>query len=270
MTEQLTKNRWDTVGQATFRVIQILAIIFCIAPALIVLLYSFYEDVFINFPPVRPGLGLYENLFTQKRWLDAIWVSFLICIPAALLTVLLVVPAAIALERAKIRNRDTLEFTALIPMLIPTTAYAVGVYIIYLEAGLVGNYWGIIFTESIVAAPASFLIVRAALRRLPHNLDQVAMSLGASRLKALLDVTVRLLIPAMAVSTLFAFIHSFNDATFIVFLAGPGTATVAKTIFDALAYAIEPEVAALSGVFMLFVMLLVIVGQVVRRKTQPR
>lgn len=266
----LSKNPWDTVGKACFTAIQVFAIIFCIAPALIVLIYSFYEDVFINFPPVRPGLALYENLFTEQRWLDAIWVSFKVCVPAALLTVLLVVPAAIALERAKVKNRDALEFTALIPMLIPTTAYAVGVYIIYLELGLVGNYWGIVFAEAIIAAPASFLIVRAALRRLPHNLDQVAMSLGASRIRALLDVTVRLLIPAMAVSGLFAFIHAFNDATFIVFLSGPGLSTVAKTIFDALAYAIEPEVAALSGVFMLFVMLLVVLGQVMRRKTQSR
>lgn len=53
-------------------------------------------------------------------------------------------------------------------MLIPTTAYAVGVYIVYLELDLWSETaWGIVFAEAIIAAPASFLIVRAALPRLP-------------------------------------------------------------------------------------------------------
>jgi ABC-type spermidine/putrescine transport system permease subunit II len=89
-------------------------------------------------------------------------------------------------------------------------------------------------------------------------------------MRAIFDVTFRLLIPAILVAMLLAFIHAFNDATFVVFLAGPGLSTVAKTIFDALAYAIDPEVAALSSLFMLFVMALVIIGQLLRRKSAPR
>lgn len=264
--KRLGRTTGDIVGQALFNIILGLAVVLCLAPAIIVLVYSFFTDVFINFPPEKPGLALYYELFTKARWRDAMWVSLQLCVPTAILTLVLVVPAAVALERARIRFRDAIEFMALLPLLLPSTAYAVGIYIIYLKLDLAGSFPGLLFAEAVVATPTAFLIVRAAIRRLPHNLDLVAMSLGATRLRALFDVTVRLLVPSILVAGLFAFVHAFNDATFVVFLAGPGLTTVSKTIFDALAYAIDPAVAALSGAMMVFVIVLTAIAQVARRR----
>jgi ABC-type spermidine/putrescine transport system permease subunit II len=148
---------------------------------------------------------------------------------------------------------------------LPATAYAVAIYIIYLQLGWVGSYLPLVFAEAVVSAPIAFLIIRAALHRMPHRLDFVAMSLGASRLRAMWDVSLGLLRPAILVGMLFTLMHVFDDALYVTFLGGPRTVTVSKAIFDSLTYTLDPVVGALSAVFTIITAIVVLSATYLRR-----
>ena len=245
-------RRLDLVARGLFRVLQVAALIFCLTPPILVLVLSFFKDVFVNFPPHEFTLHLYHDVFAVASWRKAILFSFKLGIPTAVLTLLIVTPAALALQRAKIRGKHLLEFAALLPLLLPATGYAVALYIIYLKLHWTGRYFPLVLAEAIISTPVAFLIVRAALHRLPHQLDFVAMSLGASRRRAMWDVSVNLLRPAIFAAMLFTLMHVFDDALYVTFLGGPNTVTVSKAIFDSLEYTLDPVVGALSALFTVF------------------
>ena len=254
----------DVAARVLFRALQVAALVFLLTPPVLVLSLSFFEDVFLNFPPKEFTLRLYRELFETPEWREAIVFSFKLGIPTALLTVLIVAPAAIVLERAKVRGKAVLEFTVLLPLLLPATGYAVAMYVIYLKLDWVGKYFPLVLAEAIVSAPLAFLILRAALQRLPHRLDFVAMSLGASRARATWDVSVSLLRPAMLVGALFTLMNVLDDALYVTFLGGPETITVSKAIFDSLEHTLDPVVGALSASFMIFTTLLVVATTALR------
>lgn len=253
----------DVTARTVFRLLQIAALIFCLVPAFLIFGLSFFRDLFQNFPPHEFTVALYAHLVTADTWRHAVWVSLKLGVPTAALTVAAVTPATLALERARVRGKSAIEFLVLLPLLMPAVAYVVALYVIYLKLGWTGRLAPLILAEAIVASPVAFLIMRAALQRIPPQLDYVAMSLGASRLRALWDVSATLLRPAMLVGALFALIHVFNDAVFVTFLGGPGTVTVSKAIFDALELAVDPAIAALSAVFIVVMAAVITVATLV-------
>jgi putative spermidine/putrescine transport system permease protein len=254
----------DHGAKSVFRILQGVALLFCLVPPVLVLTLSLFRDVFLNFPPHDFTLDLYGELFRSSTWRNAIVFSFKLGIPTSILTMLIVAPAALALERARIRGKAALQFLALLPLLLPATGYAVALYIIYLKLGWVGSYFPLMMAEAIVSAPVAFLIVRAALQRMPRQLDFVAMSLGASRARAMWDVSLNLLRPAMLVGMLFTLVHVFDDATYVTFLGGVNTVTVSKAIFDSLEYTLDPVVGALSASFTIFMTLIILTITVIR------
>ncbi len=253
MTARMLERGWSAAGW----VIRAGLAVFCLGPAVLVIALSLFSDGLQRFPPKHFTLSLYGKLFTSGTWGHALVVSLEICVPATILTILLVVPAVLAIERGRIRGKALVELGALVPLLIPATSYAVSIYVIYLQLGWVGRLWPLVMIEAIAAVPPAFLVVRGAVRQVGPELEFVALSLGASRGRALLDVTGRLILPAVGVGGVFAFLTAFDDAMFVTFLGGPGQTTVSKAIFDSLRFQVDPLVAPLSALLMIAVAALV-------------
>ncbi|HEY4349264.1 MAG TPA: ABC transporter permease subunit [Gaiellaceae bacterium] len=259
----------DRGSRALYHLLQVAAIVFCLAPAALIFGLSFFRDVFTNFPPHEITIGLYRELIHAHVWRHAVLVSFKLGVPTALLVVLAVAPVVVALDRSRIRGRAAIEFAMLLPLLMPVTGYAVALYIIYLKLHWVGDFGPLLLAEAVVASPVAFLVLRSALERIPRGLDFVAMSLGASRPRALWDVSIHLLRPAMFVAALFALVHVFDDVLYITFLGGPSTVTVSKAIFDSIEYSLDPVVAALSAVFMVFMAIVIVTATLMRGRARP-
>jgi ABC-type spermidine/putrescine transport system permease subunit II len=142
-------------------------------------------------------------------------------------------------------------------LLIPITAYAVALYVMFLEFGWLGSFWGLALAQAAGAVPLTILIAGAAYRRIPRDLEFAAMSLGASRARAALGITGRLLLPAFAAGFVFALLQSFDDAVYVSFLGGSSTRTLAREIFLSLREAVDPVITAISTLLMVFTALLV-------------
>ena len=73
-----------------------LGAIFLLAPILVVVPMSFSTAISFAFPPPGYWLGYYAKYFTSEEWLEPTLNSFVIAFGAMTLTMLLVVPAALA------------------------------------------------------------------------------------------------------------------------------------------------------------------------------
>ncbi len=112
-----------------------------------------------------------------------------------------------------------------------------------------------------LAIPVMLLVTSAAMSRIPPELELAAMVAGASRLRAWLGITLRLLAPAIMAGTVLAFVASLDEAVLINFLGGPGLETLPKAILDSVRYGLEPVITAIATLLMVGTSLAMALGR---------
>jgi ABC-type spermidine/putrescine transport system permease subunit II len=217
-----------------------------LVPAVLVALLSFSEDRFFDFPPHAWGLHQYRTLLEDPRWGSALWLSVRIAVPVAVLAALVVVPALLAIHRSRLPFRGALAVGGIAGIVLPISAYAVAMYGLYAQIGLLGTYWGLVLANLTLAVPVMLLVTGAAISRIPVELELAAMVAGASRVQAWAAITLRLLFPAILAGGVLAFVTSLDEAVLINFLGGPGLETLPKAILDSVRYGLEPVIAAIA------------------------
>jgi putative spermidine/putrescine transport system permease protein len=236
----------DRIVEMAGKIVLSLTLAFLLGPAIMVVLLSFSGESFIAFPPRSWGLRQYETLFASDYWLNAVGLSIRVAVPAAIVAVAVGLPAALAAHRTLMPGRGLVQVLGMASLIIPISAFAVALFGVFADLGLLGTFLGIVMAHAILAVPLVLIVVTTALTRIPRELELVAMTLGASRARAWRDVTIRLLLPATVAAFIFAFITSFDEAVLINFLGGPGLVTVPKAIFDSVRFGVDAVITAIA------------------------
>jgi ABC-type spermidine/putrescine transport system permease subunit II len=255
----------DRAFLALGRALLLLVVIFLIVPALVIVVSSFSTASFMQFPPHEWGLRQYEALFASSMWLETISVSFIVAVPTAIIATVVGLFGVLALHRTALPGAAIIRALAVSSLIIPISAYALALYGLFLELDLVGSYVGVILADSVQGAALSVLIMGASIERIPRELELVAMTLGASRIRASIGITVKLMRPAIITAVIFAFLSSFDEATIINFLAGATVMTLPKAIFDSVQFGTDPLITAIGTLLMAMTVGLVLVTAVVGR-----
>jgi putative spermidine/putrescine transport system permease protein len=190
-------------------------------PLLVILLYAFTtEDRSYQFPP--PGLTLHWFKAALAR--DDIWQAWRLSLSvAALATALALVLgslAALALARSRFKGKELLTLAFILPIALPGIITGIALLSAIRIAGLDAGFW------TIVAGHATFCIVIvynnviARLRRLPQNLFEASMDLGADGWQTFRFVVLPQLITALLAGGMLAFALSFDEIIVTLFTAG--------------------------------------------------
>lgn len=221
-----------------------------LVPAVLVTVLSFSNDSYFDFPPHAWGLRQYRTLLDDPRWGEALWLSVRIALPVAGLAALVAVPMLFAVHRSRLPLRGAVQTAGLLGIVIPISAYAVALYGLFAQVGLLGSYWGLVLANLTLAVPVMMLVTSAAMSRIPVELELAAMVAGASRLQAWGAITLRLLAPAIVAGGVLAFVTSLDEAVLVNFLGGPGLETLPKAILDSVRYGLDPVITAIATLLM--------------------
>lgn len=246
-----------------------LSVAFLLAPAVVIVVLSFSGDDVLAFPPRSWGMRQYSELFSSEIWMPAIWLSLKLAAPSALLALLIGVPASLAIVRTRLPGRFALQIGGIAGMIVPVSAYAVAMYGVFAQFELLGSFWGLVIANAILGLPFVLVMGTAALTRLPVELELVAITLGASRLRAWVGITLRLMLPAIFGAAVLAFVTAFDEAVFINFLGGPDLVTMPKAIFDSVRYGVDPAITAIATLLMVATGALMSLPTLLRKK-DPR
>ncbi len=169
------------------------------------------------FPPVL-NLGNWKALFTAQEHLRPVVNSLWMAAVATLLALALGFAAArLAVDR-KGRLGAALEWLIAIPWAVPGTVFAVALAVTFSVRQpwigrfvLIGTPWLLPLAYLVRNLPLTGRAALAGLRQLDPALEEAAASLGASRARRLLRVTLPLLRPALAAGAGLAFITALGD-----------------------------------------------------------
>lgn len=238
-----------------------LVICFLILPITVVIPISLTDQNYLGLPKDHLSLQYYHNLFTSAAWLGSIGQSVVIALAAAAIALVTGTACAIGCWRLGSKAADALRVVMLVPLIVPTIVYALGLYRLWAQLGLLDTYTGVIIAHAVTGMPYVIVIVSTGLAGFDLRLEQAARSLGAGMLQSLRLVLLPNLKAPLASAGLFAFIHSWDDLVLVLFIAGRAVFTLPRRIWDGINDQLDPTMAAVATVLLLVSVLLVTVGR---------
>ncbi|HEV2675142.1 MAG TPA: ABC transporter permease [Aliidongia sp.] len=243
-----------------------LVLAFLVLPTLVVIPMSFSASQYLEFPPREWSFRWYESYFQSDKWMQATATS----LKAASLTALLATPlgtmAAYGLFQSRLRFTSLAMPLLLTPIITPVVLVGIGVFYAYVRLKLVNTLVGIVLAHSMLALPLVVLVVTSALKSYDMNQETAARSLGASRLRAFLLVTLPQIRFAIMTAAVLSFLTSFDEVVIALFVSGGDNSTLTRNMFNALRDQIDPTIAAISTVMILVSSLLLALSQILGRE----
>lgn len=224
---------------------------FLCLPILIVVPMSFSSAKSLEFPP--PGLSLrwYEAFFTTEVWQKAGINSLILATTSSTIALVLGTLAAYGLLRGRVPGRRLLDSNFMAPMILPSIITAVALFIFFAKTGLHGTFFGLIMAHTILVIPYVVLIMQVAIKSFDERIEQVAMTLGASKTRVLLQIVLPNLVPSAVAAWIFAFVISFDEVVVTLFVAGTYL-TIPKRMFNELIMQINPTITAVATLLIAF------------------
>jgi putative spermidine/putrescine transport system permease protein len=244
----------------------LLVIAYLCLPSFFVIPVSFTGGRFIEFPPEGFSLRWYETYLGSPAWVNATIRSLLVAFLTGLLATALGTAAAFVLVRQRLIGRGVIITIVLAPLVLPRIIIAVALFYLYARLGLVGTVTGLVLGHTVLAVPYVVITVMAVLKNYDERLDQAAWSLGASKWSAFWRITLPQIRAGVLAGFLFAFITSFDELTIALFVSGGSTSTLPRQMWNDLLLQVNPTLAAVSTVILVFVTLFILLAELLRRR----
>ncbi len=243
-----------------------LVLFYLVAPVLIVIPMSFSSAQYLSFPPPGFSLQWYQNFFARADWTSAAIQSIRVAVAVMVLSTTLGVAAALALVRGQFPGKELVNLIIVSPLVVPTIIVAIAVYGLYVRLQLVQTFWGLVLAHTVLAIPYVIVNVTATLRGFDIRLEQAAQSLGANAWQTFRYVTLPMISPGIFAGAVFAFIASFDELIVALFIAGARGRTLPMRMFEGLRMEIDPTIAAVSSMLIVFSVVVLATAELVRRK----
>ena len=235
-------------------------------PILLVIIYSFNES---RINSVWSGFSLrwYRDLFRDKDMLEALINSLVLATVSSLSAAVIGTLAAVGMPRVKLRGKSVVEYISTLPIMIPEIILGM-VFLVYFS--LIRLPFGMItltVAHTSFCIPYIYMLVKARLVGIDKSYAEAAKDLGANEWNVFWDITLPLILPAIASGVLLSFAMSLDDVVISVFVTGVNTNTLPIRIYTQLKTGVTPKVNALSTLMFAATLLIIMLSTWFGRKT---
>ena len=170
--------------------------------------------------------------------------TFLLAALAGTIGTILALVIAYLVARKAVRGHRVLNFLATAPIAIPGIVLGVGLFLAYTRpwvtlAGidippmiLYGTLWILLIAYLTIELPASYQQLGSAIQAVHPELEEASRILGATRLRALCQITAPLLLSGVVATWCFIFVAVVRELSAAVILFTSDTKVLSVLIFD--------------------------------------
>jgi thiamine transport system permease protein len=184
------------------------------------------------------------------------WFTFWEATASTLVTLVVAMPMAALFARFDFRGKRVLWALLIVPFVLPTVVVGVA-FLAVLGPGsatgidLQGSIWLILIAHAFFNVAVVVRMVGGLWSNLDPRLEEAARTLGASRRRAFLEVTLPRLRPAIAASASIVFLFCFTSFGVVLLLGGLHTRTLEVEIYDQTTRLLQLDVAAVLALLQL-------------------
>lgn len=205
------------------KIVLIILAICIIVPLINLFVWAFTErwawpDLF----PQTYSLRAIKEIFSRKNEMISLFISsILLSFIVSILSVVIGIMTARAFVFYDFKLKKMLYFFTLLPFLISSTVFAMGIHVIFIKLNLSNTILGVIIVHLIYSLPYATRLLLDATIALGDKLEEQAKVLGANSYTAFFKVTLPLLSPVILSSLSMSYIVSFSQY-FLTLLIGGG------------------------------------------------
>ena len=225
---------------------------FLLLPVVVVALASFSRTSYLTVPPQGVTLRWFGAVLADPEYVHAIVWSVGLAVVATIGSLTAGVAASYALIRRRVRGGALVSALLNAPLIFPGVVVGVALLQFYALVRLNGTFVSLALAHMVITLPYVVRAVMASLQGIDPEIESAARVLGASGPVAFFTVTLPLIRPGVAAGALFSFIVSFDNVPVSIFLLGAGQMTLPVKIFTAIEYGVDPSIAAISTMLIVF------------------
>jgi iron(III) transport system permease protein len=164
----------------------------------------------------------------------AVYNTFVLGIASATIGTVLALVISYVTTRQAITGYRALGFLATAPVAIPGIVLGVALFLSYARPPFVlyGTLWILLIAFVTIALPAAYQQMQSAFRSVHADLEDASRILGATRLRALRDITAPLLRTSVIATWCFIFVGVIRELSAAIMLFTSETKVISVLIFD--------------------------------------
>lgn len=194
-------------------------------------IYDFSGNFLI---PKNPSLDNYATLFRTPRYFIWFGNTLLVSTVSTVISVVISVMAGFAIARLRFRGAALAGMLVFITYLAPKTFLFVPLAQILKDWGMLGGLSALMLTYPTILIPFCAWLLSGYFVNVPHEPEECAMVDGASRIGAILRITLPMALPGIITAAIFSFTLSWNELLYsIVFVSGENNRMLTNGVIGA-------------------------------------
>ncbi len=144
------------------------------------------------------------------------------------------------------------------PLVMPEVITGLSLLLLFVAINVERGFWTVTIAHTTLTMCFVAVVVQSRLNGLDRSLEEAAMDLGCTPMRAFVAVTLPLILPSIIAGWLLAFTLSLDDLVIASFTTGPGSATLPIRIYSEVRLGVKPEINAICTLFIGVVALVII------------
>jgi len=215
------------------KIILIIMSICIILPIINLIIWSFTERwAWPDLLPQCCSARALNEIFSRKSEMIQLFASsILLSFVVAILSVIIGLMTARAFVFYDFKFKKQLYFSTLLPFLIPSTVFAMGIHVMFIRWGLSNSVLGVIIVHLIYSLPYATRLLMDGTTAIGNKLEEQAQVLGATQFQAFTKTTLPILSPVILSSISMSYIISFSQYFLTLLIGGGKVKTFAIVMF---------------------------------------
>jgi len=260
-------THWSTKPRSSLLTLfAALVFAFLYLPIAVLVLYSFHRDGVGGFPPRHFTLDWYRQLFSDASIWDSLLNSSLIALAAVVLSLVLGLLAALALDRANFPGKQLFRRLVLLPLILPGIITGLSLLMFANFAGMRLSLFTVFLGHATALISVATTELFAGLQKMDRALEEASLDLGATPWQTFWRVTLPNLRLALVAAGLLIFTLSMDEIAVTFFLIGREN-TLPLEIWARLRRGITPEINAVSTLIFFASVILVLIWYRIRTRS---
>lgn len=221
-------------------------------------------------PPVMSFVR-WTDMWQHSGLQKALLTSYTLAPTAAVLTLLLAAPTALALGRIAFPGREAAKILCLLPLVVPGFVTSIFFTALLFSLGLQSFRFGaIVFAHAVLFLPYAIRILTVSFEQVKQDHIDAARDLGASALARFRVAYLPALKPGILASLLIVFIQSIEEFAIAYIVGSPEITTVPTLLYAALGQDfVRPNAAVLSLILVVPNVILMLILERLLKSANP-
>jgi spermidine/putrescine transport system permease protein len=251
----------DRLINIAFKGYILLMFLFIFTPIVILVIFSFNVERFAVLPWKGFGTVWYKAAFSDPTVVAGFWNSLVVGISVALISTFLGFTAAYFVNRWDFRGKTVYLAIAVLPPCIPLIVLGLSLLIFLTQIKLSGYLYSVVISHVVLCSAFAMAVCRMRLTEMDESLEEAAWNLGASQWRAIREVVLPQVMPAIVASLLLTMAISFDEFIIAWFVSGLD-ATLPVKIYSLLGGQVSPRINAIGAVAFATSITLVVLAQI--------